>query len=75
MGEPNSVLEILDAAGTIGLLVVIVFGALKGWWVPGWAYKNALREIEQWKDLALTGTEIAERLVRRDVGGRRASDS
>lgn len=57
-------LKLIQDAGVVGVLVSIIVGGLRGWWVPGWMYEQQKRELEQWKQLALSGTTMAERLTR-----------
>ena len=46
------------------LLVAVVWGGRKRWWVFGWVYEAKVRECEEWKNLALSGTRAAESGVR-----------
>lgn len=49
--------------GITGLLVAILYGGAKRWWVFGWLYEAKTREADEWKTLALRGTHIAELLA------------
>lgn len=31
----------------IGLVIVIVLGAFKGWWVPGWLYRTQAKTLDE----------------------------
>jgi len=60
----------LTSGGIIGILVYILVGGSKGWWVFGWQYDDALNRIKQiekerddWRDIALQGTQVAEKTV------------
>lgn len=56
--------ELTDAASkltVIALLLIIVWGGTKEWWVYGREYRRVLRELEEWRDLALTATGIADK--------------
>ena len=46
------------------LLVIVVWGGMKRWWVFGWMYEAKSKEAEEWKALALAGTRAAESGVR-----------
>lgn len=46
------------------LLIAVVWGGVKGWWVFGWIYRDKVKELEEWKALAKTGTRVAEAGVR-----------
>lgn len=57
--------QILGPLGLlIFLLVVVVWGGRKRWWVFGWVYDAKSREAEEWKALALSSTRAAETGVR-----------
>lgn len=54
--------------GPLGLTVFILFtlfAGWKGWWVWGRDYRRLEKEKDEWKDAALRGTKIAERVVSR----------
>lgn len=56
----------LDAAlGPLGLLVFllvgVVWGGIKQWWVFGWQYREAVRDRDDWRHLALQGTSAADK--------------
>lgn len=56
----------LDAAlGPLGLLVFllvgVVWGGIKQWWVFGWQYREATRDRDDWRHLALQGTSAADK--------------
>ncbi len=65
-------LATVSDAGVIGLLMLVLVGGARAWWVFGWTYKLMLRDRDMWRRLALSGTSLAERslrLVERDQGG------
>jgi hypothetical protein len=49
--------------GLAGLLLVILWTGAKRWWVFGWIYEDKKRESEEWKRLALAGTNIAAKVT------------
>lgn len=59
--ELSEVLTLIDRAGTIGLLIVIVFGGWRGVYV--WARElNEMREDRDWwRQVALDGLTAAEK--------------
>lgn len=60
----DSILELLlGPFGTLVLSLVILFGGWKKWWVFGWHYRETVTEKNEWKEAALRGTAIAERVV------------
>lgn len=60
MSELSAVVDFLDKAGTLGMLVFLLFGLMRRWLVIGWVYNEAQEREQEWKRLALTGTKIAE---------------
>jgi hypothetical protein len=52
-------LEWIDAGGTIGLLVAIVAGAVRGWWIPGRLYERTVTERDRLLELAIRSTSAA----------------
>lgn len=61
--DAGMILKILNDGGIIALLVVILVGGVREWWVFGWYYTEMSRERDTWKELALSGTSLAERAV------------
>lgn len=60
----------LSQGGVLGLLGLLIFGGYRKWWVFGWQYKDAEerttkaeKERDDWRDLALHGTTLAEQTV------------
>lgn len=74
--------DFLDLAQRVGLpvaiLLVILWGGAKGYWVFGWVYRMKERESDFWRELALKGTDLAEKTVEvvrdRRPGGSRRGD-
>jgi hypothetical protein len=62
-------MTILEAAkwiqdvGVYGILILIIYGGWKQWWVFGWQYTDKAKECESWKTIALKGLFVAERIV------------
>lgn len=44
-------------------VVVLVVGGARGWYVFGSIYKDMKQDRDDWKDLALRGTNLAERAL------------
>jgi hypothetical protein len=53
-------LEWINAGGVVGLLVVIVAGALRGWWIPGKTHDRVIAERDRLLELALASTSATE---------------
>lgn len=63
VSNPTTLIDIIQSAGVIGLLVVVVYGAIKEWWVPGKTHKRCLDERDQLLNLALRQANAAEKAV------------
>lgn len=66
----TDILKYVSQGGVLGLLFFILIGGYRKWWVFGWLYsesedrtKKAERERDDWRDLALHGTSLAEQTV------------
>jgi hypothetical protein len=46
--------------GVIALLILILVGGHRRWWVWGWLHKETVADRDEWKQLALRGTGLAE---------------
>lgn len=57
------VVMLVRDAGPFGLFILIGWGLLKKKWVPGWMYDNERQEKEMWREVALRGTTVAERVT------------
>ena len=49
--------------GALVLMLVVIWTGVRQYWVFGWLYKQEREEKEQWKEAALRGTRVAERVV------------
>lgn len=61
--EIQAIFEIVQTGGTVGLLLLILIGGLRRWWVPGWAYDEKVNECNQWKTVAMRSMQISEEIV------------
>ena len=52
----------------LGILLFIIISGYRKWWVWGWLYQSSEREKEEWKRLALQGTNLAEEALRKVTG-------
>lgn len=47
----------------VPLLVIILYGAIREWWVWGYVYRKEVKEKEYWREKALHALGLAERSV------------
>lgn len=52
--------EALSAVGVTTLLILILIGGWRRWWVFGWAYREKRDECERWKALAIRSLVVSE---------------
>jgi len=53
--------QIIDKGGVIGISVLLTVAFVKGWVVPRWAYDKLEKDCDRMTEIALRGTELAER--------------
>lgn len=59
--SPDDIYNYANKTTGIVLLVVIVYGAIKEWWVTGRQYKRIVTERDQLLDLLLKQQEITQK--------------
>lgn len=78
-GNVTDILKYVSQVGVLAYLAITLYGGYKKWWVFGWIYRESEERItklekerDDWRDLALHGTNLAEQTVdlfRRSRGG------
>ena len=67
ISEAQPIVALIDSAGTVGLLVVMVLtigtAFQRGWVVSRREFEAACRREEQWRRLALRGLGLTERAL------------
>ncbi len=53
----------INQGGSLGILAVILVGFKVGWIVPGWAYKELRRDLEELRAESSKQREIAQRAL------------
>jgi hypothetical protein len=48
----TTLLQYIQSGGVLGLLLAIVIGGSRGWWVYGAIYQDMRRERDEWKAVA-----------------------
>lgn len=61
----NLLLQSVNDLGIVGLLLVIIIGGLRGFWVWGWLYREEQRDKNEWKAIALQALGITEKVVQK----------
>lgn len=41
------------------IFAIVIYAAVKKWWVPGWLYSQTLAERDEWKRIALAALDEA----------------
>jgi hypothetical protein len=57
--------DVIDKGGVIGILVALIIAGARQYLVFGWLYREAVREKDEWKSLALKGTRLLEKVAER----------
>lgn len=55
-----SILDYISKGGFVVLLLAIIYGGMKKWWVFGWQYEECRSSEAQWKEVALKSQHIAD---------------
>jgi hypothetical protein len=55
--------DVLNGGGVPALLLLIIWGGIKQWYVPGWLYVQKVTECDKWQQLALTNTGLLDRAL------------
>jgi hypothetical protein len=68
------ILDVVQKGGMVGLLLAILVGGMKRWWVFGWVYEDKdkqlvekQRESDMYRELAFRGTQLAEITTKRSL--------
>ncbi len=63
MPDLHTILPLLNSAGTLGVLVLIVYGGSRGWWVYGRTYEEMKSQRDDYKLLATQGIASIQKVV------------
>jgi hypothetical protein len=62
--DPDALRTITDV-GTVGLLILVLVGGFRAWWIYGPLHDRIVRDLvadrDFWRDMALRGVALAER--------------
>jgi hypothetical protein len=59
----QTILDVVQKTGTIGILLILMWGGYTQKWVFGWVFVQMREDRDRWRDLALRGTELGTRSV------------
>lgn len=51
---------LLGPFSSLVLVLLILYGGRARWWVFGWYAAEVVKERDEWKEVALRGTKVAE---------------
>lgn len=52
--------DTVSRLGVTGILLVMIYGLIVGWFIPRREYHRILEELEQWRELALENLGLAK---------------
>lgn len=55
-------IQVVQTGGMVGLLITVLLGGHRKWWVFGWRYSEVVKERDEWRELALRSANLAESL-------------
>jgi len=59
----DSILGLINSGGIVGLLVLVLVGGYRRWWVYGREYDSVIEERNEWRRIALMSSDIAKTAV------------
>jgi hypothetical protein len=62
MPDPVSIYNIVQTGGVVAVLLIMIIGGVKKWWVFGWQYRAIEESNIRWMELALRSTNLSESL-------------
>lgn len=51
---------LVNSGGVVLLLVAALYGGWKAWWVYGYQYRAMEKDRDEWKAMALRGSDLTE---------------
>jgi hypothetical protein len=69
------VLELITQGGVVALLVLIVVGGMRRWYVWSWQYREQQRDLEEWKAMALGNLGLADYAARAAEAAKKKADA
>jgi len=59
----NQWVQLLNAAGVLAVLLIVLYGGLRQWWVYGWLYRQTREDLRECKELLYTSQGLADRAL------------
>ena len=61
--DVTSTYNIIQTGGVIAVLLILIIGFQKKWWVMGWQYKAVEDSNARWMELALRSTNLTQSIA------------
>jgi len=61
--DMTTLVQAVQSGGVLGLLLAIVIGGSRGWWVYGRTYEEMRDERDEWKQLATGAVTTVKEIV------------
>ena len=63
MPDVATLSELIQTGGVVSLLLTFIVGGIRRWWVWGWQYDDLRKSHDEWKTIALAGSNLSRRAV------------
>lgn len=70
--DAKAIFDFLNSAGVLGFALLVIVAFLRGWVHTSREFDGVVKDRDEWKELALRGTRIADRAMQ--VGERRVAN-
>jgi hypothetical protein len=57
----KSIIDVVNSGGVAALLIAVIIGGARRWWVFGWQYDAVSTERDHWREMAMHGNELASK--------------
>jgi hypothetical protein len=63
MTESELLSMLLGPVGLLVAMILAIMGVIRGWWVPGFWYREMVADRDEWKEMALRSINAADKAV------------
>lgn len=59
----TSIYNLIQVGGVVAVLLIVLCGFVKKWWVMGWQYKAIEESNARWMELALRSANLSQSIA------------